>query len=314
MAQQYGEGVMLPRLVEEYITVRQATGFKFEGPAALLRDFARFAHQRGDTHVRWHTATRWAEQARGPTARKRWLGLVRNLSVFLRAEDLRHERLPSRFFAPCTGRPMPYIYTPLEISSLLSYAGQLEPVGSFRPLMYVTFFGLLAATGLRVNEALQLRVRDFSGDALVIRQTKFRKTRSIPLHKTTAAALKRYLVKRASVFCHTDHFFISQLTGRSRSYTGVWLTFRSICLRAGIGVCSPSGRKPRIHDLRHTFAVRSLERCPSGRAAVERHMAALSTYLGHANARHTFWYLHSSPRLLRSISRACEQIAQARQS
>jgi integrase len=298
---------MLPELVEEYIAMRRATGFKFEGSAVKLRDFGQFAHRRGDRYVRWRTAMRWAEQAQTTEARKARLGLVRKLSVFLRAEDPRHQAVPLRFFSRSTGRPMPYIYTPEEISSLLAHARQLEP-GSFRSFGYVTLFGLLAATGLRTNEALQLRIRDFTGDALLIRQTKFRKTRSVPLHKTTAAALKRYLAKRRAIPSHTDHFFVSDRTGRRRRYSQVWVTFRSICLRARIGVHSRSGRHPRIHDLRHTFAVRSLERCPAGRVAVERHMAALSTYLGHANARHTYWYLHCTPELLRRIGRACEQV------
>jgi integrase len=305
---------MLPDLIEEYIHIRQATGFKFDDAAALLRNYGRFAGQLGDTHVRWRSAVRWSEQAQNRNARQRRLGHIRKLAVFLRAEDPRHQAIPPRLFKPKSARPMVYIYTREEIATLLDYAAQLEPVGSFRSLTFATFYGLLAATGLRTSEALRLRMSDFSDDALTIRQTKFRKTRRIPLHKTTAAALKRYLAKRKAVACPTDHIFVSERTGARRDYHVMWSTFRSICLRAGIGISSPSGRKPRLHDLRHTFAVRALERCPPGRAAVERHMTALATYLGHSNARHTFWYLHCSPVLMRGIARACEQMADGRSS
>ena len=292
--------------IEEYIALRHALGFKFHGAAQMLRDFAAFADRRGDTHVRTRTAIEWAKQGGSQDAARRRLGSVRNLSTFLRAADPRHEIIPKRLFRPKSSPPMPHIYTSAEISTLLGYAAQIEPPGSFRSQTFVTLFGLLAATGLRTSEALRLRLGDFSDDGLVIRETKFRKSRFIPLHATTSAALKRYIDSRRAVPSVTDHLFIAERTGRAPRYTVVWWTFRSICQRAGIGIRTASGRRPRIHDLRHTFAVRSLERCAAERREVARHMGALATYLGHTHARHTFWYLHRTPQLLRGIARACE--------
>lgn len=299
-------------IIEEYVALRQALGFNFHTTAQMLRDFGTFAERRGDTHVLYRTAIAWAKQARSQQLARQRLASVRMLSVFLRAEDTKHEAIPKKLFKPRSSPPMPHVYTSAEISTLLGHAAQLEPPGCLRSKTFVTLFGLLAATGLRVSEALRLRIDDFSDDGLVIRETKFRKTRFIPLHATTRAALKRYIQSRRAVASMTDHVFISERTGRAQRYTVVWWTFRSICLRAGIGIRTASGRSPRLHDLRHTFAVRSLERCAAERLAVARHMGALATYLGHANAHHTFWYLHRTPQLLRGIARACEQAAGGR--
>ena len=293
--------------IEEYVALRQALGFKFHTTAQMLRDFGAFAERRGDTRVRYRTAIAWAKQAGTQDLARRRLASVRMLSIFLRAEDEQHEAVPKQLFKPRPHTPMPHVYTSAEISTLLGHAAQLEPPGCFRSKTFVTLFGLLAATGLRVSEALHLRIGDFSDHGLTIRETKFRKSRFIPLHATTCAALKRYITSRRAVACTTDHIFISERSGRAQPYAVVWWTFRSICLRAGIGVRTASGRNPRIHDLRHTFAVRSLEHCAAERLAVARHMGALATYLGHANAHHTFWYLHRTPQLLRGIARACEQ-------
>jgi integrase len=303
---------MLARLIDEYVATREALGFKFDGSAALLRDFERFARDRGDTHVRWRTAVCWAEQAKSADGRRRRLGHVRSLSVFLRAEDHRHQAIPERLFQPRTCRALPYIYTREEISKMLAFAAQVGGTGSFRALTFFTYFGLLAATGLRAREGLRLRIQDVREDGLVIEKSKFRKSRFVPVHPTCAAALKRYLRRRKRVAnaSRTDHFFITERTGLAPTYSTAWWTFRQICIRAEIGVDAASGRRPRIHDLRHTFAVRSLENCPKGRLAVERHAAALATYLGHSNPRHTFHYLHRSPQLLRSVARACEQGAE----
>jgi integrase/recombinase XerD len=298
---------MLGAGIEEYVATREALGFKFDGSAAILRDFERFALKEGDSHVRWTTAVRWAKQAKSADGRRRRLGHIRRLAAFLRADDPTHELIPVRLFAARTCRPMPYIFTESEVATIMAFASLVGGAGSFRALTFSTYFGLLAATGLRAREALRLRMRDVREDGLVIENTKFRKSRFLPVHPTTAEALKRYREARERLTSRSDSFFLAQRSRRAPTYATVWWTFRQICIRAGIGDRSPSGRPPRIHDLRHTFAVRSLEKCPTGRQATERHAAALATYLGHANPRHTFHYLHSSPQLLRDVARACER-------
>lgn len=169
---------------------------------------------------------------------------------------------------------------------------------------YRTLFALLAATGLRVSEALGLRIIDVTDDGLVIREAKFRKKRLVPLHPTTRAAIGRYLAARRYWGGAEDHLFVSQ-HGGALPYQTVVATFlrlvRSVGLRG-----APGQPGPRIHDLRHTFAVRALEQCPANPAAVTRHTLALSTYLGHGHVAATYWYLHATPRLLEAVADATE--------
>jgi integrase len=165
-------------------------------------------------------------------------------------------------------------------------------------------FALLATTGLRVSEALGLCLQDLTQDGLLIRQTKFRKTRLVPLHPTAQVGLDRYLVRRKSWGGLDDHLFVSR-QDTALPYQTVVATFlklvRAIGLRGG-----PGQGGPRIHDLRHGFAVRSLEQCPPSALGVTRHMVALSTYLGHGHVAATYWYLHATPRLLETIAAVTE--------
>ena len=172
---------MLTRAVDDYLAVRRAAGFALSVDAGLLRDFARFAGGRAQTHVRQQTAIEWATQAPSPAQRERRLGMVRRLAVYLRAEDSVHERVPPNVFAHRRTRPFPYLLSDRELQQLLAATARLRPRGSLRPLTYCTLFGLLAATGLRISEALHLALDDIDADGLVIRQTKFRKSRLVLL-------------------------------------------------------------------------------------------------------------------------------------
>jgi integrase len=170
--------------------------------------------------------------------------------------------------------------------------------------VYSTLFALLYVTGLRISEALALEFDDFESETLLIRETKFKKSRRIPVHKTTAAALQRYIERRRRVTTEHKFLFIS-VRGHRLDRSSVCWVFRrllkSIPLRSG-----RQGQRPRIHDLRHAFATRALETSPEGRDSVGRHMLALSTYLGHANISDTYWYLEATPTLMRDIATACE--------
>jgi integrase len=172
--------------------------------------------------------------------------------------------------------------------------------------MYSTLFGLLAATGLRISEALALRLEDVTEDGLIICETKFHKSRLVPLHQTARQALTTYLLARTRLGTFSRSLFVST-SGAAPAYNTVAAVFlqlvRSIGLRAARGQ-----RGPRIHDLRHTFAIRSLEKCQPGRDAVSRHIVALSTYLGHAHVTDTYWYLGPTPYLMRQIADASETL------
>jgi integrase/recombinase XerD len=295
---------MLTPMIDRYLELRRALGYKLETTEYLLRSFARFADECLDTHIAGQTALAWAKRAATVRQRDKRLRIIVGLARFMHAEDPRHE-IPARETAvPIPTRPTPYIFSWQEIQRLSQAAARLGPSGSLRPLTFNTLYSLLAVTGLRISEALALRIEDFGPDGLVIRETKFHKSRLIPLHETTHAALRRYLDKRQRIASPSDRIFIS-LRGTPLCYETAYRMFRQLCIQAGVHGAPPMPR-PRIHDLRHTAAVRALEDCPNARDQVTPHMLALSTYLGHASLRGTYWYLHSSPQLMQDIAGASE--------
>lgn len=297
---------MLRKLLAEYVALRKATGFKFKDSEILLRSFVAYAIARGDRRIRSATAVKWAAKTKTPPQRYKRLRAVTRFAENLRAEDQRHELPPQDVFVATTARPTPRIFTEAEVARVVACAAELGAPDSFQGKTYSTIYGLIAATGLRVSEATGLRLADVTEEGLVIRQTKFRKSRFVPIHPTTHAALTTYLAARLHVATDSDSFFISRRRQRLSRHQ-VLMTFRYVAERAGIRK-DPSGKRPRVHDLRHTFAVRALERCPVGRDRVERHIVALTTYMGHARIESTYWYLESTPRLLKDIAAACEAV------
>ena len=300
-----GGVIMLIAHVERYVSLRQALGFKLRNISSNLRAFARFAADRGDTHVRVSTAVDWATAAPSPYARHVRLRNVAHLARFLHAEDPNHE-VPANLFHSPKRRSLPYIYEPEEITRLVGAAGRLRETYPLRRQGYMTMLGLIAATGLRVSEALDLRLGDILPDGVLqLRRTKFGKTRLVPLHPTTASALDRYLETRRRLAVTDDHVFLSASNQRISS-SMVEYTFRR--MRQLAGIAPTRTRPPRIHDLRHTFATRALEQCSTRREAVARHFVALATYLGHTDIRYTYWYLEATPQLMTDIAIAAEAL------
>lgn len=289
--------------VDAYLGVRRAAGFELKMAECLLRSFARFAANRGEAHIRTATVIPWASHASSIAQRDARLKTVVRFALHVQAEDARHE-VPARdLFGYRKRRQRPFIYTPTEIRRLLQAAARLGPRGTLRPQAYATLFALLVATGLRISEALALRLEDVTPEGLLIRQTKFHKSRLVPLHETARAGLERYLLLRQDEAASSDHVFLSR--GRPLGRLTVYSTFRHLLRQIDLEVGSRRQR-PRIHDLRHSFAVRALEAGPPPREDVSRHMLALSTYMGHSNIRDTYWYLEATPHLLRAIAEACE--------
>ena len=297
---------MLMSTVERYLAVRRSVGFKLDSVGKNLKRFALFAVHRGESHVVATTAIEWASQARSERARHDRLNQVILFARFMRAEDDRHEVPPDGVFCGIKRRPTPYIFTEEETKKLVVEADRLSPPGPLRAETYSTLFGLLVVTGLRISEALKLRIGDLTDDGLVIRDGKFRKGRLVPLHETASVALRRYLAKRRKIAGDDDHLFVSRRRGRLR-ISIVTTTFHNVLKAAGIPADS-NQRRPRLMDLRHTFAVRALEKCPDGCERVGRHMLALSTYMGHARVEDTYWYLESTPELLSDIAMAAEAL------
>jgi integrase len=301
---------MLTRAVETYLAVRRAAGFALRSEGSYLKRFAAFSEARKQHHVSTEIAIEWAGLAQSVPQRARRLGMVIRFARYLRAEDECHDVPPAVFGAEKLSRPTPYILTEKQIQQLVAAASQSR----YRPcgVTYSTLFSLLACTGLRVSEAIHLRLEDITPDGLVIRRTKFRKSRLVPLHETAQAELQRYLQQRHPYAPFSDHVFVS-LRRKLLLLEDVDKAFRTAVKRAGLPL-GPGGVRPTPRSLRHAFAVRALQTCPDGRDAITRHMLALSTYLGHSAVAHTYWYLEAVPELMRDIADRAEQFAMGRRA
>lgn len=295
---------MLIDAAKSYVVLRRATGFAFKSEGNQIFSFAKYSDAAGKHHICAETATQWAQSAHTVYQRARKLGHVIRFARYIHAEDQRHEVPTQIFGAEKRSRPVPYIFSREDVKRLVQAASQLGKRNAFRGHTYSTLFGLLACTGLRVSEALHLRFQDITNDGLIIRCTKFHKSRLVPLHATAIVALKRYLVLRRAFSPLDQHVFIS-LRRRPLLLADAETAFhdaaKTINLYRGPGLPHPT-----IHSLRHTFAVRALESCPDCRDQITRHMVALSTYLGHSTVASTYWYLEATPDLMKKIVDSCQ--------
>lgn len=298
---------MLSEDLDRHVRLQHALGFKFRNQAHILRNFVAYAEALGDQIIKIDRVLAWAVEAPSPAQRRNRLLEARRFAIAMHAEDVRHEvpaadALGRRGFT----RRIPYIYSQDEILRLITAARALPPAGTIRPLTFATLFGLLAATGMRISEALALRLADITEDGLIIEKTKFKKSRLLPLHFSTRRALNDYLQVRLRVATDSGALLVGA-TGEAVAYTTAVAIFLQLARSIGLrGAAGANG--PRIHDLRHTFAVRSLEACPATAEAVSRHIVGLSTYLGHASVTDTYWYLQASPALMAHIAEAGEAL------
>jgi integrase/recombinase XerD len=298
---------MMTQELDSYLAVRRAAGFQLKKVEKFLRSFVRFNEDRA--HISAQTVIEWARQGSSPPQRSFRLKTVAAFARYLSAEDPRHEIPPDDLFGGYQiRRRIPFIFTVADIDRLVESASLLGPPDSLRRHTYSGLFALLSITGMRVSEALALRFEDVAPDGLWVRNTKFGKTRFIPLHPTAVAGLEKYLVQRRRVAGAESHVFIS-IRGKRLAYSVVQYRFEKL-VRALEFHARPGQPHPHIHDLRHSFATRALESCPEGRDAIARHTVALSTYLGHSDIRNTYWYLEATPTLLSDIAGACERFVQ----
>jgi integrase/recombinase XerD len=294
-----GGSAMLTRAVQTYLSVRRATGFALEKQGCRLRSFAAYSDAKGEHYVTSQTAIEWARQTSSVEARARRLGDVIRLARYLRAEDERHEIPMAVFGSGRHRRRSPYIYSDDQIRQLIQLTAQ-SGRRSLHRQTYSTLFALLSCTGLRVSEATRLRYDDITPDGLVIRATKFQKSRLVPLHETARAGLERYLKRRRPYAPLDDHVFVS-IKRRQLRVQSVEAAFRTVADK----MHWPRGsrqRRPTLHSLRHTFAVRALQACSDRRDHITQHMLMLSTYLGHCRVADTYWYLEAVPSLMRGIA------------
>lgn len=298
----------LRKLVGDYLTMRRSLGYRLKEDGRQLLNFASFVADAGSRYVTTKLAVRWATRPSGilpQTAAKR-LGVVRAFAKFAAARDARNEVVPRDGATPRTVRPMPYVYSAAETRALIQAASGLR-TSAFVKSTVRTLVGLLAVTGMRIGEALGLDRGDYDAKegVLTIRGAKFGKSREVPLHPTVNAALRSYARYRDGAVPRPKEpsFFLSQNGTRLRRQN-VSIRFERMLKRAGLADRKP--RKPRIHDLRHTFAITTLCDWHRDGAEVEPRLPLLSTYLGHVNPASTYWYLTATPELAASAARRLE--------
>lgn len=302
---------------EKYLAYRRDLGFQLRSEGRLLRNFARYADAQGYRGpLTTELAVRWARlpDTSAPLYWARRLEVVRCFARYLAISEPRTEIPAQGLLGSAHRRTPPYIYEETEITAMLRAARALRPSNGLRPRTYATLLGLLASAGLRISEPLRLARSDFDTrrDLLAINETKFHKSRLVPLHPSTAQALRDYAAFRDGVHPHpqADTFFVTD-RGTPLRYSTVRQTFRRLC-RTSLPVRT-NGRMPRLHDLRHTFACRRLLRWYEEGADVQHAVAALSTYLGHGKVSDTYWYLTATPELLGQAAARFEPFADPQQ-
>lgn len=289
----------LRQALADYLRIRRALGYKLERAEKLLAQFLAYLEERDTMIVTVADALAWARLTGGsPDWWAFRLSAVRGFAAYLHALDPAHEVPPADLLPRRPPRAVPYLYSEAEIVALIAATGGLR--GRLRQATYRTLLGLLWVTGMRVGEAIRLDRDDvdLAHGVLTVRDSKFGKSRLLPLHPTSVTALRRYLHLRESNQRATvsDALFISP-AGTRLLYCNLHATFRR--LRRDAGLVAGSGRcRPRIHDLRHTFAVQTLLGWYRAGEDVQARLPLLSTYLGHAHPKHTYWYLSAAPELL----------------
>lgn len=300
--------------LEEYLATRRALGYKLRDAEVALHGFVSFTEQAGAPFITTDLGLEWACQPTGvqPALWAKRLGDVRHFARYLSASDPRTE-VPAKGLLPYQyTRQTPYLYSDQEIDRLLVAAQQLPSATGLRAATYTTFFGLLTVTGMRGGEAIHLEREDvdLSQGLLLLRRTKLGKSRYVPVHPSTCQALYSYQAQRDRIHPRprTSSFFLSE-QGRGLNKSTVRDTFVKISRQTGLRGPSQS-HGPRLHDLRHRFAVQTLVSWYRSGLDVEAQLPKLATYLGHTHVKDTYWYLTAVPELLQLAASRLEEKAQ----
>jgi integrase/recombinase XerD len=296
---------------QNYLTVRRALGFKLVGEGQLLAEFVACADAAGQRTITTQFAVQWARLPASGSLNylSRRLRAVRGFARYLHVLDAACEIPPLELLPASKHRPAPYLYRDEEIVALMTAAGGLRP--PLRAATFQTLIGLLACTGLRIGEAIRLDREDFerANRLLIVRDSKFGKSREVLLHDSTVRSLTDYGETRDRLCPHPPQrsFFITT-RGTRLHHPTVYVPFRALLDQAGVRHPSPP-RRVRIHDLRHSFAVKTLLGWYRDGGDVASRMPLLSTYMGHVDPAATYWYLSAAPELLHL---AAERLEQAR--
>ncbi|MGH8784951.1 MAG: tyrosine-type recombinase/integrase [Cupriavidus necator] len=301
--------------LDAYLAVREALGFNDAARKALLQSFVKYAIAAERWPIDAQLALDWAcgpSSVRSAAGQASRLSTARRFLCYLRA-IVPETQVPGSGLLARIQRRKPYIFTQEELARLLDAAAAMRPRRKLRPHVYVSMIGLLASTGIRAGEAIRLTVDDVLLDVdpprILVLETKFRKSRIVPLHPTTTERLKSYaLLRRKLGYAGlSDLFFMSEIgTAISYGFFATWFTRTA----RRLGMLPSSGaRAPTLHSLRHTFAVERLTQwCLEG-APVQQWIPNLSVYLGHVSPVETYWYLTATPALLTTAATAFGQYA-----
>lgn len=289
----------LRQTLTRYVLMRRGFGYRFDTEERCLGNFVAFMDAAQATVITRKLAMAWITQAQRTSWANR-LSMVRGFARYLSNIESRTETLPTGVF-PSPRRPRPYIYTEVEIERLLEATLRWGLAKGINRRTYYCLFGLLAATGMRLGEAITLKRVDVDLGAgiLTLRMTKGGKDRLVPLHPTTTKALVDYVVQRDDCrICRKSPWFFVLRGGQRLQHQYPERIFIGVLRRIGLRDSEPHSRGPRLHDLRHTFAVNTLLRWYRSGEDVEGLLPTLTTYLGHSKVRDTYWYLSACPELM----------------
>lgn len=291
----------LGQSLDDYLSLRRGLGYKLEEVGRLLRSFVAFAERAGELHVTTDLALCWASQPQeaSPIWMAHRLSAVRGFARYLHTIDPASEIPPADLLSAPGYRPAPpYLYSDADITALLAAARRLTP--PLRAATFETLIGLLAVTGMRIGEAMRLDCDDidWGEGVLIVRGSKFGRSREVVCHHTTVEALRLYQARRDELCPRPGAaaFFVDT-RGARLAHHSVYAAFHTMIGEAGLQHAS-RGRPPRVHDLRHSFALRTLLGWYRDGGDVQARLPLLSTFLGHIRPASTFWYLSASPELM----------------
>lgn len=304
----------LSQRLDDYLAVRRSLGFDLSFSGRVLRGFTAFADHQGVDHVTVDLFLRWKAEF-GAANNNTWsarLGMVRVFAGWLQGHDARTEVPPAGLISGKQRRTKPYIYSDEEVATLVARAAKLPSRYGLRGWTCSTLFGLIAITGLRINEALKLDDGDvdLAEGVITVRTGKNGKARFVPISPSCVARLGSYRAERTRLLGATIGAFFRNDDGRRPTDCCARYNFAHVS--QGIGLRETQrflkhGRGPRIHDLRHTFAVQTIIGWYRKGLNPDREMIKLSTYLGHAKPDHTYWYIEAVPELLQLAAARAEQ-------
>jgi integrase/recombinase XerD len=307
----------LRQAAHEYLTMRRSLGYKLRDDGKVLLDFITFMERCRASYITRSLAVAWAKQPADvqPNVWGRRLRCVRGFARHRSATDPRTQ-IPAFGLLPYRPtRARPYIYSDDEIKALLQAALKIPAKDGLRPWTYHCLFGLLSVTGLRVGEAqnLELQDVDLRNGVLTIRGAKFGKCRLVPLHASTRRVLADYIARREQVWANRPVSSYVFLSGLGNRLDGADIRRMFYALSRQTGLRGPSdSHGPRLHDMRHAFASKTLLRWYRAGENAEQRLPILSVYLGHVLWRDTFWYLSALPELMHEAMSRLEKRWEAR--